>query len=317
MKQTVFSQVAAGSTVEDTIAVFGAPHSGTTWLAEILRSLPRYKFLNEPIWHSNHHSLKRWPYLEPEERDTDRAKRVESYLKGILRGKVGISPMWRFAAKSQLGKLIEHATHDRLIVKFTRLNRSISWFTRRFDVRQVFLIVRHPCAVVASAMRKGNWHEKPLAAALDSVGLANLPVPLREKFIPLLESAESPEEARAVQWCVDHYVPLLLHEEREYPWVTLSYERLLLQGGQEIDRIGELLNENKATKYMKERLGIPSGSVVDSPEEKETRQQLSKWRKRLSSGHIQRIMEIVEACGLDQFYTSDMEPKHESLNPSL
>ena len=34
---------------EDTIVVAGSPRSGTTWLAELLRRLPGYKFLNEPL----------------------------------------------------------------------------------------------------------------------------------------------------------------------------------------------------------------------------------------------------------------------------
>jgi LPS sulfotransferase NodH len=86
--------------LRDTIVVTGSPRSGTTWLLELLRALPGYKALNEPLMYeeARHELGFSWrTYLNPkEEADEQRA-----YLETILTGQLGISPAWYFEAASR------------------------------------------------------------------------------------------------------------------------------------------------------------------------------------------------------------------------
>ena len=122
------------STTEDTVVIVGTPRSGTTWLLELLRTLPGYKAMNEPLMYEearNGHGFSWRTYLDPD----GKAEEQRAYLERILTGRLGISPAWYFEADIRPTQLVEHATRDRLVVKFCRLNRMLHWFCGQFGVR--------------------------------------------------------------------------------------------------------------------------------------------------------------------------------------
>jgi hypothetical protein len=316
LKKQAFSMVGQWGACESqtTIVVAGSPRSGTTWLLELLRTLPGYKALNEPLMYEearNEHGFSWRTYLEPgEEADAQR-----DYLETILTGQLGISPAWYFEAQSRPAQLVEHATRVQLVVKFCRLNRMLHWFCRQFDVRGPVFIVRHPCAVVASMLRHEAWEEDDFRGgdrATHALHGGTLPDPLRDVFGPILNRVETQVEVLATMWCLDHYVPLVHHAEETYPWVLVPYERMVTRGREELRRTTEALDV-EMTPEIQERLNEPSQSVKDQLH-RDAEQQLSKWRRRLSERQVDKILQIVNEVGLDQAYSRDLEPKYDWLN---
>ena len=158
----LLTQVVAGR-VGDTIVVCGPPRSGTTWLAELLRECPgRYKLLNEPP-HVGWNSRAREAGFDGRTRINRHENRpaLEAYVRDALKGNVELGPSWHFRHETPIGKLFEHVTHQRLVVKFCRAGRMLHWLADRFPVRQLVVIIRHPCAVIASMLNMGdNWQPR-------------------------------------------------------------------------------------------------------------------------------------------------------------
>jgi hypothetical protein len=315
-KRTAFRAAGHQSTcaIEDTVVIAGSPRSGTTWLLELLRTLPGYKALNEPLMYQdarNGHGFSWRTYLEPgEEADEQRA-----YLETVLTGQLGISPAWYFEAENRPTQLVEHATRDRLVVKFCRMNRMLHWFCGQFNVRGPVFIIRHPCAVVASMLRHEAWDEDDMRGqdrAQHALHGGTLPDSLQEVFGPVLRRIETKVEVLATMWCLDHYVPLVHHASGMYPWVLVPYERMVTRGHEELRRITGALSVEMTTE-MRNQLGEPSNSVKDQLHE-DAQQQLSKWRRRLSDHQINAILRIVDEVGLSELYSDDLEPTYDRLN---
>lgn len=318
VKKKIFEAAGRWSrcSAEESVVIAGVPRAGTTWLLELLRTLPGRKALNEPLLYrtARHEYGFGWhKYIAP----AADAPRQRRYLERTLRGQAREIPAWFFEAESQPGKVLEHVTRKKLIVKFCRLNRALHWFARQFDVQGIVLMVRHPCAVVASMLQQGAWKESRLRGhgptrAEQALHGETLPDALRDPFEPVLERITTQVEVLAVHWCLDHYVPLLQHVECGYPWVLAPYERLVTQGEEELRRIAEALGIG-LTAEMRDRLREPSSSVVDQVHQRPERQ-LKKWRRRLSEQQVEDILRVVDEVGLSQFYTDANEPNYDRLN---
>ena len=295
--------------------IAGVPRAGTTWMLELLRNIPGYKALNEPLMYEEareKYGFGWHKYIDPEESGPHQRQ----YLKEVLTGQLGISPAWFFEANTRPSQLVEHATRDKLVVKFCRLNRMLHWFVRQFEVRGPVLMVRHPCAVVASMFQHGAWDEPDLygtSRRQQALHGGSLPEALRDVFEPVLSQLSSRIDVLATHWCLDHYVPLIHHaEDGGYPWVIAPYERLVTHGRAELRRITEALGVD-VTTTMREQLDEPSSSVEDRVHD-EAQQQLSKWRRRLSESQADRVLEIVDEVGLSSFYTDALEPNYDHMN---
>ncbi|MCS3827477.1 hypothetical protein GGP85_002947 [Salinibacter ruber] len=317
VKEAIFQEAGrhAEPSTNETIVIAGFPRSGTTWMLELLRGIPGYKALNEPLLHKEarkEHGFGWRTYIAPEET----APEKHAYLETILTGRLGISPAWFFEADSRPGQLLEHARRTRLVVKFCRLNRMLHWFSDSFDVRGPVFIVRHPCAVVASMLKHESWE-----TATDSVQNHHkeqalhtefLPPELRSLVDPVLAKIKTETELLATLWCLDHYVPLRYHSQKGYPWTLVSYERLVRKGQAELRRITDALGV-ELTDEMKNQLDDPSSSVRDQLH-RDAERQLSKWRRRLSEQQIGTVLRIVDDFGLSDIYTRNLEPDYDQLN---
>ena len=294
--------------------IAGSPRSGTTWLLELLRTLPGYKALNEPLMYQdarNGHGFSWRTYHDPGEEAVEH----RDYLETVLTGQLGVSPAWYFESDTRPGQVVEHATRDQLVVKFCRLNRMLHWFCGQFDVQGPVFIIRHPCAVVASMLRHGAWDEGDLHGQDredHALHAEDLPVSLQDTFAPILDRIDTQVEALATMWCLDHYVPLVHHADGSYPWVLVPYERMVKRGREELRRVAGALNVD-VTPEMQEQLDEPSKSVKDQLH-REAERQLAKWRRRLSERQVDDVLRIVDDVGLSDVYSHELEPAYDWLN---
>ncbi len=308
--------------VKDAILIAGTPRSGTTWLMDIMMTIPDYTSLFEPtnpVWfpESLKVGFKSRTYLPVDKNWME----GEDYLRKIFTGKiVSRMPNYQLNLEVIMHRLLGH----KLIIKDIRLNRMLPWIAKRFKLRGVFLIIRHPCAVISSQLKTrffGNYPPSPpfieicpnLNNILEEASMIN---GLESDLLNKLKKIKYKEEILAASWCLDNYVPLSY--PKPHPWTMVVYEKLAKEGEKEITHYFNEIGEKKipalAIKHWRR-----ASMVTIKDEAKNVSQagvQLSKWKKSLSEKQIERILRVVSNFGFD-FYSNDVEPDYDNINIRL
>jgi hypothetical protein len=216
--------------------------------------------------------------------------------------------------------LIHKLLGNKLVVKFVRFNRLLPWVVKRFQLRNIILIIRHPCAVISSQLKTGFCGYHPdyppytdiFPKRKNIIEEASEIDGLNPRMINKLKKIKSQEEILAASWCLDNYVPLSC--SKPYPWVVLSYENFIRDGEKEIIDLFNEIGEKNISLSAFRHLKIPS-RLIQKDEYNivtDVDKQLSKWKKSLSDKQIERILDIVNAFGLD-FYSENLEPDYENI----
>jgi hypothetical protein len=189
----------------------------------------------------------------------------------------------------------------------------LHWFEQRFSVKGLIVIVRHPCAVIASML---NWAPYWRGKTVDHEGLHQkyrdaLPSNVYADIATLIDGFERWEEVLALQWALEYHMPFFAHAGTTYPWVLTSYERLVRHKEVELHRlaseIGLEVNDGMRAKLRRESKTASSGLTT-----KDMDKQLRKWKGDLDTGQVDAILGVVHSLGLT-FYTEAAEPDHEHL----
>ncbi|KYK25323.1 hypothetical protein AYK24_05125 [Thermoplasmatales archaeon SG8-52-4] len=322
--------------IKDTILITGTARSGTTWLMEILGVIPGYTNIFEPLNPLYFpQSLKIGFNTRTYLRVDENWKEGEDYLRKIFTGTLHYDIDWLeqvdytkdnfynviIGIFSQLKpeNMINQLFSDKLIVKFIRLNRMLPWVAERFSMRSMILIIRHPCAVVASRFKQGQKLPpglpikiNPFPTKKDILDEAVKIDGINQDLINKLNKIGNLEEILAASWCLDNFVPLSY--KKPYPWKVIFYEKLIKDGEQQIKNLFKEIGEKHIPRAAYKHLKIPS-KVAHKSEHmivKKADLQLSKWKKSLTEKQIEKILSIVSAFGLD-FYTDDIEPDYDNL----
>lgn len=307
--------------IEDTIVVSGSPRSGTTWLSELLRVLPGYKAVNEPL-HLDHSPLARelerlgWrPYAAP---GTD-SPQLEELLRKAFTGHPEATPIFRLRGSNPASRLIYHATRKKLVVKLIRASRMLAWVSERFPVRALVSIFRHPCAVVASRINyRAAWRESEPPEEENLQGEfggetelgGRIPEEVLRPFRSTLSGITTTAGRLAAGWCLDNY--MALQGPIRGPWIVTTYEALLEDPEAEMTRVLRDLGE-PMPEEVRRQFDKPSQSAAGDLKTRDAEQQLAKWRRNLSDEQIDAILRVVHGFGLD-FYNSSLRPDRKRLH---
>ena len=287
--------------LRSTFVVAGVPRGGTTWMGELLGELDDCLQLWEPL---NRSTLARiadlpftWRQHIPADADWPEA---EDFFRRLFGGRI-LHPLLLRPWDVPLRPSARH------LVKFCRANRLLPWLVRRLDLRPPVLLVRHPCAVVASQLRFGSWDLRDRPYRLPDGRYAEVYAPYRER----LERLETPEARLAATWSLDHLVPLS-DPLNDRAWITVSYERLVREGETELKRVFDRLGEPVPSASLA-RLRRPSATTIAGSAILEGGDQLAGWRRRLDAEQVRRVLDTVAAFGLADVYTDALEPDYDAL----
>ena len=282
---------------KSTITIFGTTRSGSTWLAEVLSSVDGHLQVFEPLHPDYVPEVKRVfkernPYI-PANQDNAECRAL---FNKILSGR--LSNIWTMSHAS-LGEVIKAR---RLVVKFVRGNLLLEWLTNNMDVVTPVLVIRHPCAVIASQINKGWPPGKRIL--LNNLYLDQYPEIKRE-----CERLSEPEELAALAWCLLYHAPLM--SRKPYPFVLVSYEKLVRSGHEELNKIFKILNIPLAKKVIAQ-LSIPSDTVTSNSQVITGKDPLAGWREKLTKTQCQNIINVLHIFSMD-FYGFELEPNYEKL----
>jgi len=276
---------------EETILLAGSPRSGTTWCAELLRSAPGYLQLTEPLWNGLRRvraaGLGDRTCAPPDEARPELARFFEELLRG--------RPLFH-------GWLTDDSLADalrarRLLLKCIRANRLLPWLARNFETRGIVLLVRHPCAVISSAMMHPFFRPPAGVSELDRAYVeARAP-----ERAALLDTLKTEAELRALTWALDQHAAFGALKEKRV--TLLSYEKLVLESAAELERVFAAL-----------RLPVPAGAAgrLDRPSREahawsaahgraSAEERIGGWRKRLTGEQVRRVLAVTGAFGIEGF----------------
>jgi len=338
--------------LESTVLISGTPRGGTTWLMEILETLPEYKSIFEPLHNGWFPESSKFTLpsdnipLRPYHPTESVYPELEHYLGRVLKGDVvSLVPHYTLTLNDVYRRLFA----KKILVKFVRANRLLPWITRNFNVKKIYLIIRHPCATISSQIQaRTSGYNLPLHILFHHYTIPIIKVQLntltkspdalditdytfrlklfkqiilneatrihmiRENkwLIKKLQTIKTLEEVLAAIWSLDNYIPLSYLSEHPDAWYTVVYEKLITDFDDEIKRIFDYINE-EAPEKVYEMFKRPSKTTHDKSYLGTTKQ-LLKWKKKLSERQIKNILKVVQWFGLD-FYTEDPEPDYNAL----
>ena len=295
--QTLRAILYGRCSARDALMMTGSPRSGTTWLGNILSQIPNASILFEPIQMKHVPQSKRvgfsWRTYVP---TTTGWQEGQRYMTQVMQGQV--LNHWTTREMS-----IRQALSTRfLIIKFVRANRMLPWLCKNFPTSRAILIIRHPCAVIASQLREGSWGNfvKPEAPKF----LADYPA-----FEGLIDRVKTQEQYMAINWAIDNYVPLA--STTPQPWQLLVYEKLVSDFDEEVVKIFDEWKMEvppQVTSLFNKPSSVTHRSGISG---------LSGWKKYLDKKQVRQILDITTAFGLD-FYNDDVIPNYDRLySPQL
>ena len=298
-KKLIATRLAYNYDLRNTIVLTGAPRSGTTWLGEILNTIPNSAIIFEPLHIRQVPEAKSagfdWvTYLDP----SNDYPQAFDFIHKVLSG--SIITNWTSRELSGL-TFIECLKINTLIVKFVRAHMILDWMVKHFNIRRPILIIRHPCAVVASQIRR-EWKYRITQDTFKFEPIFKIYPHLWDN----IKRLKTIEQFLAAKWCIDYYFPL--SQTKNYELV--AYERLITDGPIEIERIFTKLGVTIPVDAFK-RIKIPSITTYDG-NPWDSKNPLKRWYHFLDKRQINQILDVVKRFKMD-FYTDEFEPDYPRL----
>jgi len=280
-----------------TLVISGFPRSGTTWLAQLVATVPGTGLMFEPMDFRNLREARRagisWDnFRTPRESWPE----GEAYLGRVLAGKTLTS--WttsHMSCRQAMGI-------SRWVVKFVRANPILGWLVEHFDIPPPVLLIRHPCAVYASWTSRG-WPVLDYSLS-GSMRFFNEYPQLRE----WVTSLKRPEEIFAAQWAMQHRT--VFDQMRGQPFHLCAYERCMVDGVEEVERVLDHWKLQR-TAELESMLRKPSTKASDTLQS-DAIAQLESWTRRLDPAVARRMTDVLDRFGLD-FYGTDPLPNYDRL----
>lgn len=301
----------------NTVALFSNPRGGSTWLGELLASVPKSALVYEPLYRGFIKTNGQMPakhsgktaefdkldfyYYQPIPEDENWPEAEEFFHQLFNRELITLSMYheneWRAIPEA-----------EKFIFKFCTADLLLPWLVKRFNIAPIFL-TRHPCAVVASQLKHVGWQH------VRSNPKVNFPDfrynEVYKQYESIFKEISSPEENLAAFWAIrTRYVTQ--HSQNNKDWLTVSYEGLVSNPEEEVQRIFNYLNWEIPDTLWKQIHQPSSSSNASSLSNLQSGNQLSSWQRSLKPAQIDRILRIVEQFGITE-YSQELEPEYKKL----
>ena len=270
----------------DSLFLAGSGRSGTTWLSEMINHRNGYRYVFEPfnpvrVGAFEHYRSKQ--YLRPDDAREEFLEPARLALTGALKSSWTDRFNRKFVARRRL-------------IKDIRANLLLGWMRANFPGMPIVLLLRHPCAVVASRLALG-WKDN-LHETMEQEDL------VEDFLLPMeteIRAARDDFERHLFLWCLDNYVPLQQFARGE---IHLAfYENLLVNPEDELQSLFDFLGEDLDDRIY-DRLDHPSPlSTKDAP-----LPSVDAWRGQVSARQRERGVEILALFGLDGIYDEGPMP---------
>jgi sulfotransferase family protein len=274
------------------ILVAGAARSGTTWLEDLIASQIPCRILFEPFNPDLVPEYRRFHYFQYMRPATENPE-FGAFARRVFTGE--IRNRW-------IDRQNERIHSQYRLIKEIRINLALKWLHDNFPEIPIILLIRHPCAVVASRMELGWATDRDIEPFLSQPDLI---ADHLGPYLNLIKNAETIEEKHAIIWSVSNLVPLKQLQSNEV--VIVYYENLCTQPEIQLPTVFTSIGKNYAA-LNKDAIKRPSQTTRASSAVANGTDQISSWQKKLSVKQITNILRIVQMFGLDHIYDDSLLP---------
>ena len=299
------------------LIIAGSGRSGTTWVQDVLAEANGLRTVFEPL-HPLGVSRARglaYRYVPADDEAPELRRFFDDLLGGHLRG---LWPDYRIRPDRfnplnhgvrevvwNARKLIRHRRQYRdqrarpfAVIKMIRANLMLPWIASHYEV-PILLVVRHPCAVIASRLKigGGDWDaHRALGHYLGDRRLAE--VVYGHYGVDITRTDRGPEATLAMVWCIENMLPLAWADE--YGFVVISYEGLLADPETQWRRVVQALGLSLLPP--ENILKAPSQQVAPDLRNREIGvSNTAKWRNELDGEQLERIAGVLNEFGCSQY----------------
>ncbi|ATU08093.1 sulfotransferase [Methanohalophilus portucalensis] len=278
--------------------ISGSPRSGTTWLAEVIASSEKSRLIWEPLQEGNpvkhNYVFSKRPLYLPDgnNQETDDSKQ---FFKQLLKGENLNFHTLRLVKYPR--NILKTFKNERLIIKFVRGNGVVGYLYEHFNIPKPVVIIRHPCAVIASQLRMGRWDDHP---HIDENLIKQYP-----HIKSVIENASSLEEQLAVTWAGDVLAAKLWENNIQ----IVYYEDLVLKGNVVLEKIFSEWGYNEVPENCLNKLNQPSSTSKYWSEDKSGMEKLKGWSEYLSDEQVSKISNTIKKIGINDYDDLTFLPK--------
>ncbi len=263
----------------------GSGRAGTTWVSEIINYRGEYRYVFEPFHPGKVDAFKNFrskQYLRPDDRREEYLGPARRVLTGGLRSRWTDRFHQKFVARRRL-------------IKDIRANLLLGWMRANFPGMPIILLLRHPCAVVASRLALG-WKDN----LYETMEQGELVEDFLRPMEPEIRGARDAFERHLFLWCIENYVPLRQFGPGE---IHLAfYENFLSHPEDEIRRLFSFLREDfDGRVYRTLRRPSPLSRRGESPS-------VDAWRRSVTGSQLEKALEILGLFELDRVYGEGAMP---------
>ncbi|WP_424099178.1 sulfotransferase [Moorena producens] len=277
------------------LVITGSPRSGTTWLAEVLSKVTDFPILWEPLFPNEKnihiHNVINFERIYFKDNEKEKIKDdLFKYMFTVFSGRQ-LNP-----TTLRNCDLLRSISPKGWVVKFCLATPLIPWINDSFPLIKPIIIVRHPCAVIASQIKWGWWKKwqnyDPLD--LETAFSPVIPTYALDTLRKVVREITTFEEILSVVWCLDNL--RVLREDINPSNLIIPYECIVADGEKSILRIlshVKQINLNSKPKSIESYLYKFSSTTHHLSSFNKGNRSLNRWREELSHEQIKKIMKIV------------------------
>ena len=283
--------------ISRSILVAGTARSGTTWLADLIASQIPSRILFEPFHPGLVPDYRLFHYFQYMRPGTENPE-FYAFAEKVFTGKI---------RNSWIDRQNEKIISKFRLVKEIRANLALKWLHDHFPEVSIVFIIRHPCAVVSSRMELGWATDQDIEPFLSQPQLVE---DYLGPYLDLIRSVGNSVEKHAVIWSVSNLVPLKQFHSKE--WKVVYYENLCTQPEIELPAIFQAVGYPCSGDFITSS-NLPSQTARRASAVVTGTNKIANWKKKLSRSQIDKILQVVQAFGLDHLYGDSTRPLNKNV----
>jgi len=294
--------------LKNAIILTSEPRSGSTWLMEVIADLLGCVVNWEPLHVDKgivpkNYKLGERPFIKT----SDNTESLKSLFEDMLTfKKYSVWTTQHIAIRNLLNRKY-------VLTKFVRANNLLPWFTSSLALEhKPILLLRHPITTCSSQLKNFQrltgaslsqpYRDEKLYSPPDCIN--------NDRYIEhqhYVNSLQTPLERQIALWCINNY-EVLNHPDRE-KWITVYYEHLMLNPGEELNALFKKLNLSFA---MQDADNVdfrkPSRTNFLKEYNRNPTVQLESFLESFDEAYLQKIQDILDYFEIANYAAFDAYP---------